>query len=190
MDSDTFRSRLVKLLQKSRKAARLYGGVSRQQEGKNAEFSELQLKEWGEVNRGLERHLRAFAESPNKRETLRRAYLLRDHYYSQWRENETSARSAQSVLLEAAKNEDYIQCSVLSRELVVLRARYQACQAVHHELQGLLNKSGEPIGQQGAAPDLPVDNSDVYDFDETEGVDSGLDLDQPQAKVLPFSPRR
>lgn len=57
MDRDTFRSRVVKLIQKSKKALRLYTSMSRLNTGEASELADKQLDEWKSVNQILIRTL-------------------------------------------------------------------------------------------------------------------------------------
>ena len=86
---DTFHSRIVKLIQKSRKALRLYTSVGRLSQGKNTEYQELQTSEWRQVNAELIEHLTIIVNKPNQSQASADIFALRDRYYSEWRMNES-----------------------------------------------------------------------------------------------------
>ncbi|MCB0352734.1 MAG: hypothetical protein KDD64_04390 [Bdellovibrionales bacterium] len=140
-NSDTFRSRLVRLVQKSRKALRLYTNVGKGQRGVIAENSESQVREWREVNAKLSRELTCILEDSAGRELSRQVFKLRDDLYTEWRTAQAALHDQQRSLIVSAESSDFIKACSLSRELVPLKARVQALQAAYHELQQVLDQS-------------------------------------------------
>ena len=141
MENQTFRSRLAALIKKSQKAIRLYSNVKPMQAAENSEFAELQVLQWKEVNSRLASELLLAVRSRGLRECATLVFALRDHFYQEWRAAETGLHTKQKELLNAAENGDYIKAALLARDLVVLKAKLQASQAAHHELQELVKRS-------------------------------------------------
>ena len=146
MENQTFRSRLVELIQKSRKAMRLYTSMGRTfarpgESRTSGEFADAQANEWRGINADLVRRLSVFVESPNTKKLVSDVLNLRDQLQSDFRAAESELHSKQRELIFAAENSDFIKAAVLSRELVLLKARVQATQAAHHELDAVVSKS-------------------------------------------------
>ncbi|NMC64308.1 MAG: hypothetical protein GYA55_14180 [SAR324 cluster bacterium] len=141
MDSMTFRSRLVQLMQRSRKALRLYSNVERFPNEVTSELSEVQVAEWRRVNSELLRELNLALEHPSQKRVVGEVFGIRDQFYGEWKLAEADMHRKQRQLVECSENADFIKASLLSKELVTLKARAQACQAAHHEINQLLLKS-------------------------------------------------
>jgi len=172
MDSETFRTRLAKLIQKSRKALRLYTSMGRISSGRNAEYTEMQVQEWKEINAELLKQLTSAMENLNHKRLVADVFVLRDRFYTEWRSTESGLHSSHKELIFAAENGDFIKASNLSRSLVALKARGQASQAAHHELQDVINRSN--VSQ----PTIELSTRQV--------VEEQLDPDLRQAKVIPI----
>lgn len=142
MQGHTFRTRVSNLIQKSRKALRLYTGVGRMQRGTHGELSDMQISEWREVNASLVKHLVAAMEEQSLRRLIAEVFMLRDRFYGEWRLAEAEVHENQNELISSAENGDYIKAALISRKLVLLKAREQATQAAHHELQTVIQRSG------------------------------------------------
>lgn len=141
MEHETFRTRVAALIQKSRKAIRLYSSVGRGGNAKQSEFTEAQVQEWKDVNVELLHSLGAAIESPGNRQLAANVFALRDRFYNEWRMAEAELHSKHKELLYVVENADFAKAAGLSRRLVVLKARVQATQAAHHELQDLIDQS-------------------------------------------------
>lgn len=188
MDKDTTHTRTLALLQRSRKAYRLYSSMSRVQEGENGAASALQLREWGDVNFKLSQSLSTAIESRSALSTV--LVSVGELFYRNWRESQTELVRKQRELLRCVESTDFIRASRLATELIVLKARCQACQAAHHELDRLI---GRTQGSDSATVKSENSLLDSDDFvrslnNEIESEDQEEVLDF--AKVLPFSPRR
>ncbi|NLF25202.1 MAG: hypothetical protein GX589_06025 [Deltaproteobacteria bacterium] len=133
--------RLARLLQKSRKALRLYSSMERSGQGRAAEFRDLQVQAWKEVNSELACKLESAMQNINARQLVREVFELRDHFHSAWRTAEAELHLAHKDLLAAAEGGDFIRAAHASLKLVGLKARLQACQAGHHELQSVIDQS-------------------------------------------------
>ncbi len=136
-----FRSRLVQLMQRSRKALRLYSSVERVPGDNTSELAELQVGEWRRVNAELLRELNVAIGHPNQKRMASEVFGIRDQFYGEWKLAEAEMHQKQNLLMESSENGDFVRASVLARELVTLKARTQACQAAHHEVQEVIQKS-------------------------------------------------
>lgn len=158
MENHTFRSRLAELMQKSRKALRLYTSVGRVS-NPQSEFNDMQVQQWKEVNADLLKQISMAMESPNSRALVADIFTLRDRFYTAWRSAEAEVHGKRRDLISSAENGDFIKAAVLGRELVLLKAREQAAQAAHHELQEVLTRSrvAQPtieLSQESVVPDV------------------------------------
>ncbi|NDC36648.1 MAG: hypothetical protein EBZ48_01200 [Proteobacteria bacterium] len=157
MDGDTLRSRVAQLVQRTRKAVRLYSSAERltggeRSGGEQAQFTALQLEQWQQINTELQRQLAAAIDHPNQKMLAGEVVIVRDRFYHEWRNVEAEVHVKQAELLSAAEKSDFVRCAVLGKALVVLKAREQAAQAAHHELQELVDKTR--VEGRGAGPAL------------------------------------
>jgi hypothetical protein len=144
MESESFRARVMALIQKSRRALRLYnsaGTVSNLKLESAAELSASQVQEWREVNSLLLRKLSEAVESPNTKKLIYDVFALRNEFQTIWRTSESELVQSQRELIACAERGDFIRSASLSVNLVSLKARLQAGQAAHHELDMLIRRS-------------------------------------------------
>jgi hypothetical protein len=145
MESETFRSRVLALIQKSRRALRLYtnsaGQAMARVEGASPELSAAQVAEWREVNSLLLRKLTDSIEAASTKKIVHDIFALRNEFQTLWRTSESELVVQQRELVAAAERGDFIKASTLSTSLVSLKARVQAGQAAHHELDLLIKRS-------------------------------------------------
>lgn len=145
MESESFRSRVVALIQKSRRALRLYtnsaGQAMARVEGATPELSAAQVAEWRDVNGALLKKLTEAATSPSTKKLVHDIFALRNEFQTMWRTSESELVRQQRELVAAAERGDFIKSSGLASVLVSLKARVQAGQAVHHELDLLIKRS-------------------------------------------------
>lgn len=135
MSRETFRVRLSQLIQKSRKALKLYTNMA---ESRNRKASESQLAEWRDVNARLANELQKALSRSNTRDASDLVYQLRDRFYGEWRFAEAELHEKQDQLIELAENAQFARVAQLAEELVRIKARKQAAHAAHHELDTLL----------------------------------------------------
>lgn len=152
MEDQTFRSRLTLLVQKSRKAVRLYNNVGSISELGGSELTGVQVLEWKNVNSELLRRLSLVVEISNHRRLVAEVFSVRDSFDQEWRSSEVELLRKQSELVSAAEHGDFIRCSALSSSLVVLKARMQAAQAAHHELDLLVKRSRSEDEENSQSP--------------------------------------
>lgn len=172
MEQHTFRSRLAHLMQKCRKALRLYSSVKQLDNGEASDLSELQVLEWRQVNAELLRQLSVALSNPNIKTLTNDVFLLRDRFQAEWRMAETEQHGKQAQLLAVAEKGDFIRAAVLCRELVTVKARTQAAQAAYHELQELLLQA-----KVAPPPAIELSHESVVEHEHSEG---------PRGKVLRF----
>ena len=145
MESESFRSRVLALIQKSRRALRLYSSAGStsfvRMEGASTELSNAQVGEWREINSLLLRRLTEAADSPNTKKLIYDVFALRNDFQTLWRSSESELVVSQRDLIACAERGDFIKASSLATVLVSLKARVQAGQAAHHELDMLIKKS-------------------------------------------------
>jgi len=173
MNGDTFRSRVVRLAQKSRKALRLYSSMGQKTSGRTSVYSDWQVQQWQEVNSELVRELTKILERPHTRKIVQDIFSLCDTFYGQWHVAEAELESLHRDLVAAAEHGDFVRSAKLSSELISLKARVQASQAVYHEIQDLIDKSkvARPVRPQQQSL-LPLDDGNLVN----ESL--GLELDE------------
>ncbi len=161
MESETFRTRVMALIQKSRRALRLYSSAGTaglvKGEGASPELSSVQVSEWREVNNLLLRKLSEASESPNNKSLVYDIFALRNEFQGLWRGSEAEMATYQRELIDCSERGDFVRATVLATNLVSLKARVQAGQAVHHELDLLIRKSRlvRPDGEIGEEDNNP-----------------------------------
>ena len=183
MENETLRSRVALLVQKSRKALRLYSSMGRLNGGDSNEYAELQVAPWREVNADLLRELSAAFDNPNSRALTGAILALRDRFYGDWRRVESELRLKQQELVSAAEQGDFIKAAHLSRDLVVCKAREQAAQAAHHELQDVVKRS------RLTQPTIELSSDRAIEPGQSETAEIDLFAGQPirvGAKVIPL----
>ncbi len=144
MESESFVSRVMALIQKSRRALRLYSSAGSNwlsREGSSGELPAAQVAQWREVNGLLLRKLSEAAEAPNTKKIIYDVFALRSEFQTLWRSTESELVQSQRELIASAESGDFIRAAVLSTALVSLKARLQAGQAAHHELDLLIKRS-------------------------------------------------
>lgn len=150
MENDTLRSRLGRLLHKSRRALRLYTSIHRspgqRNSGTESELTELQVEEWRRVNAELYEELAQVVEQSNVRQLAQDAFRLRDRLQEEFRNTETELHQKQKAAFSLVESGDFLRASAVCRELSMLKARVQATQAAHHELQAVLRRTRLPEG--------------------------------------------
>lgn len=145
VDGETLKSRLVGLLQKSRKAVRIYTTFDKSADMKSADregatYTALQLEQWQAINTDLQRQLGTILDRPHTRLLSNETVGIRDHFYGLWRSYEAELRTTQNDLGEAAARGDFVKAAVLAKSAVILKAREQAAEAAHHEIQIIVER--------------------------------------------------
>ena len=140
MDRETFFQRLGSLLQKSRKAQRLYSNMGRAS-SEGSPYSETQIEEWRSVTGEILRQLSAVMDRPNAKTLVTDVVSIRDSFYQMWRASEGSLHKVQRDLISASEKGDFVRAVTLAEEGVRLKARVQAAHAAHHEFSELLRNT-------------------------------------------------
>lgn len=105
------------------------------------DHSETQLAEWRDVSGMLIKDLSAALEAGNAKKLAADLFIIRDRCCDAWREVETVVHVKHKELNQACTAGDYVKAAILSKELVRLKAKLQASQAAHHELQEVIKQS-------------------------------------------------
>ncbi len=202
MDKETFFQRLGALLQKSRKAQRLYSSMGRVSSD-SSPYSEAQIEEWRNISADILRQLSAVMERPHSKTLVSDVVAIRDNFYHVWRSSESSLHRVQRDLVSSSERGDFIKAVSLAEEAVVLKARVQAAHAAHHEFSEILRNSRvvhSPI-ELTSEQILPFEQDyDPSDFDKLNevierraqraGSRQGELIDgeevRPMAKVIPL----
>jgi hypothetical protein len=203
MESESFRSRLLALIQKSRRALRLYNNSGSQSivrmEGTSAELSNAQVAEWREVNSLLLRKLTESADSPSTKKLVYDVFALRSEFQALWRTSESELVQMQRELIASAERGDFIKASGLAVNLVSLKARVQAGQAAHHELDLLIKRSrvvrpAAELSEEGATVLSTIELLDEHSVQESHAALSTASFARPKVaagagKVIPLKRR-
>ena len=177
MNDETFRSRLLKLVQKSRKALRLYSSMGK----RSGDLADVQVKEWREVNSDLLKSLSIILDSPSNKGLASSVIAIRDRFYHEWRMAEGEMHKKHKELLRYAESGDFLRVVNLGTDLASLKARVQALQAAHHEIQEVVNRSH--VSQP------PIELSKDVPAEEVVAVESDPNPIQRTAKVIPLRQR-
>ena len=207
MDRETFFQRLSLLVQKSRKAQRLYSNMGRVT-SESSPYSESQIEEWRSITAKILRQLLEIVDRPKSKTLVQDVAIVCDSFHQTWRSSETELHKAQRELISASERGDFVRAVSLAEQALVLKARVQATHAAYHELSDLLRYS--------KAPAMPIELTDAHvvspeqnifskaraekaeraSFLSTkavEGLDSAIEqvdreasLGVPQAKVIPL----
>jgi hypothetical protein len=179
MEAESFRSRVVALIQKSRRALRLYSHSSGQPlarvEGSTAELAAAQVAEWREINGLLLRRLSEAADSPSTKKLVYDVFALRNEFQALWRTSESELVQQQRDLVSASERGDFIKATGLAASLVSLKARVQAGQAAHHELDLLIKRSrvvrpAADLSEDGATVLSTIELLDEQSVNEDDAV--------------------
>lgn len=140
MEDATFRTRLVELMKKSRRAVRMYGTVVSHGEPVSR-FAESQTEEWRNVNSELLRLLSAAIDQPSQRRLLSDVIAIRDRFEQDAHIADREINKMQERLVAASQVGDFVKAAVIACDLVQLKARSQAAQAAFTEVDDVLQRS-------------------------------------------------
>lgn len=132
---------MAALVQKSRKALRLYTSMGRVRGIGGSDYSEVQLAEWRDVSSMLIKDLTAVLEAGNAKKLAADLFTIRDRCCDAWREIEAVVHGKHKELVQASNSGDYTKAAILSKDLVRMKAKLQASQAAHHEIQEVIKQS-------------------------------------------------
>jgi hypothetical protein len=166
MSSETFFQRLGSLIQKSRKAQRLYANMGRSA-ADNSPFSESQIEEWRSITSSLLKQLMLIWERPHTAGLQRDAALIADNFRQIWRASETDLHRTQKELIAASERGDYTRVLSLAEMGITLKARVQASHAAYHELSEIVGDYD--FGVQG-------DDASLVDTGQRGGADESVFL--------------
>ena len=187
MESESFRSRVMALVQKSRRALRLYNTATTaafpKPEGGSADHSSSQVAEWREVNSLLLRKLTEAAECPNTKKLIYDVFALRSEFQGLWRSTEAELVRSQRELIGSAEKGDFVRAATLANGLVSLKARVQAGQAAHHELDTLIKRSKvvRPVAELSEESATVLSTLEILDDSSDDAADSDT--------LVPYQPK-
>lgn len=199
MENETFRTRVLNLISRSRKALRLYSNAGRNNTGHNyasaqytsspsssgsrvndtsREYTELQTKPWRDITSDLLNDLSlAMQKDFSVKMLCAEIYNVRDKYNSLWRSLEAELHVKQKELIRVSEAGDFIKAATLSTNLILIRSRFQASQAAYHELEELIKKS------RLSSQPIELSSQDVV---EERQVSLITELPETSAKVIPL----
>ena len=158
MDRVTFFQRLSLLVQKSRKAQRLYSNMGRVS-SETSPYSESQIEEWRSITANILRHLLAIVDRPNSKTLVQDVSVVCENFHQTWRSSEAELHKAQRELISASERGDFVRAVSLAEQALVLKARVQATHAAYHELSDLLRYS--KVASHLAEPH-PIELTDAH----------------------------
>jgi hypothetical protein len=152
MDGHTLRSRLLELMQRSRKAMRLYASVRQSQalDADGGELHELQAEQWRSVNEMLLRQLGMILDQPNSKQLISLLCSLQQSLQIEVRDGEQELRVKQRALVDAVQASDFVKCALVAKQLVACKARQQAENAACNELHEITKRLGSSALSSGA----------------------------------------
>lgn len=145
MQKETLRNRVASLARKSRKAIALYQSVEKREKRSfaqhmmiSSELADRSMLCWREVNTDLYHKLQEALRISAHKELVQELYHIRDHFYSQWRMEESKlARGVHDIEL-ALEQRDFIRACRVAEFLALTKASAQASEAASAELQNVL----------------------------------------------------
>jgi hypothetical protein len=168
-------------------------------EGTSAELSNAQVAEWREINSLLLRKLTDSADSPSTKKLVYDVFALRSEFQSLWRTSESEMVQLQRELIASAERGDFIKASGLAINLVSLKARVQAGQAAHHELDLLIKRSrvvrpAAELSEEGATVLSTIELLDEQSVQDSHRVEAAESFTRPKlaagaGKVIPLKRR-
>ena len=188
MDKETFLQKLGALLQKSRKAQRLYSNMGRTS-SEVSPYSESQIEEWRTISAEIVRQLTSVVNRLNSRNLVAEVISVRDSFYHLWRNSEAALHKAQRELIASSEKGDFIRAVSLAEEAVVLKARVQASHAAYHEFSELLRSSRinqAPLASENEGV-LPFEGD--YQLDEISALDKVLERKEARERFLRHNER-
>ncbi len=174
MSSDTFKTKLAKLIQKSRKAIRIYSTVGRDSIGRPSKpYSDMQLKAWYNINEELLLFLQDVTTKLHLRQVATETLKYAQKLSAQLHPEQIRLNSDHRLLLHFTEAGDFVNSAKLSQELIVLKAKIEAKKAVLNELEDLLSSANLK---------LPVTHQINQDSQDS--------LKITESKIIPFRTKK
>jgi hypothetical protein len=153
-----------------------------------ADLSAAQVSEWREINGLLLKRLSESADTPSTKKLVYDVFALRNEFQTLWRTSEGELVQLQRDLVAAAERGDFIKATGLSSTLVSLKARVQAGQAAHHELDLLIKRSrvvrpAAELSEEGATVLSTIELLDEQSMGDERHADTGIAGEVVHAKV-------
>jgi hypothetical protein len=150
------------------------------------------VAEWRDINSTLLRKLSEAIDSPNTKKLIYDVFGLRNEFQSVWRASESELVQLQQELIRCAERGDFVRAATLSIQLITLKARVQAAQAAHHELDLLIRRSKVVRPHGEASDDAATVASTLTLLDQVEDRESAAVSLRPQriavgaGKIIPL----
>jgi|GEM_PF-5038930 len=141
MKSETVKEKLSNLVLKCRQAVRLYSSVGNISKNKKNQYSDIQLLEWKLVNEHLLYELNYIIKLSDKLKFNYEIFNLRDKFNNELNYYTNEYNLSYKKLLVATENSDFITSTILSTNLIKLKSKVEAIEAVCHELSDFIKKS-------------------------------------------------
>lgn len=170
MSDETFKSKLSKLIQKSRKAIRIYSQASTPGTLRSSTkpFADQQIAVWYQINEELLEFLVEITRNAHLRKVANESFSYAKRCQEKVREERQQLESKHQQLVRYSESGDFINSAKLSSELIHLKACVQARGAVLTELEDLLSYANLKLPVTHGAPEeqseLSVKTSKIIPF--------------------------
>lgn len=145
MEAGTFKSKLISLLQKSRQAARMYSEMQRGEDKCTPDkfnYATLQIAEWKNVNLELVDELQFLINDfYNQKKLSLKLCSLYERFQIEQLSVSENLEKEKANLIKSTDNNDFSKSAKISLNLISLKSRNQALEAVLKELTKVLDKA-------------------------------------------------
>ena len=174
MSDETFKSKLSKLIQKSRKALRIYSQATTpaNHRASTKPFADQQIAVWYNVNEELLEFLVEITRNAHLRKVANESLGYAKHCQQKLIEEQEQLDEKHQQLVRFSQSGDFINSAKLSSQLIHLKASVQARGAVLAELEDLLSYANLK---------LPVTH---------EASTGQSELAVKSSKIIPFSSKK
>lgn len=150
MDKETLLLKIAKLIQRSRKAVRIYSSMIKGGNVVQEKYAEVQASQWRDVNNTLLKKLSLIYEQKKTSTLARDFHFLCEGFVDEWRTYQTNLHKLQKELIALSEVGDFVKAGSLVNQLISMKAKIQALEAVCHELQSARGSFKNP---KQTAPD-------------------------------------
>ncbi len=146
----TVEARVVALMQRARKALRIYASVERTPgDSANAEFVELQAREWRSANEQLLRRLAALVDRGLASLTIARIATIQAEFASELATTRAEYEHQVVRAHDSLARANFVQAAIETRSLVGMKARLESLLAIEQEFATVLR--GVRVPEDGPA---------------------------------------
>lgn len=141
----------------------------------------MQATQWRDITADLLKDLSSAAQKNQSVKNLSaEIFTIRDKFNSIWRSVEAEMHLKHKELISLSESGDFVKAAIVSSGLVSAKARYQASQAAHHELEELIKSS------HYASEPIVLTHKDVLEEQAPYSPDDAAD-EKPQKSVANLS---